>query len=45
MADLWWDEVRNFFNPELMGALPDVRVGDVAVGDWQAVFDLFRSSG
>jgi hypothetical protein len=45
VPDLWWDEVRSFFDPELMGALPDVSVRDVSVEDWQAVFDLVGSSG
>lgn len=26
MPDLLWDDVRNFFDPDLMGALPDVSV-------------------
>lgn len=45
MPDLLWDEVRNFFDPNLMGALPDVWVPDASVQDWQAVLDLVRSSG
>lgn len=45
MPDLLWDDVRNFFDPDLMGALPDVSVADTSVEDWQAVFDLVRSSG
>ncbi|GHG74537.1 hypothetical protein [Streptomyces griseocarneus] len=45
MPDLLWDDVRNFFDPDLMGALPDVSVADTSVDDWQAVFDLVRSSG
>ncbi|WP_274912115.1 hypothetical protein [Streptomyces sp. WZ-12] len=45
MPDLLWDDVRDFFDPELMGALPDVSVTDASVDDWQAVFDLVRSSG
>lgn len=28
-----------------MGALPDVSVAEASVEDWQAVFDLVRSSG
>ncbi|MFD7103493.1 hypothetical protein [Streptomyces celluloflavus] len=44
MPDLLWDEVRNFFNPDLMGALPDVCVPDASVAGWEAVFDLIRSS-
>ncbi|MGK5549329.1 hypothetical protein ACSNOH_32080 [Streptomyces sp. URMC 127] len=45
MPDLLWDDVRNFFDPDLMGALPDVSVSGASVDDWQAVFDLVRSSG
>lgn len=44
VSDLLWDDVRNFFDPDLMGALPDVSVQGVAVEDWQTVFDLVRSS-
>ncbi|MBF6439303.1 hypothetical protein [Nocardia cyriacigeorgica] len=45
MSDLKWDDVKNFFDPAVMGALPDVYVHDTTVEDWQAVFDLVRSSG
>lgn len=45
VSDLLWDDVRNFFDPDLMGALPDVSVADTSVEDWQAVFELVRSSG
>jgi hypothetical protein len=40
MPDLLWDEVKNFFDPDLMGALPDVFVAGTSVEDWQALFDL-----
>ncbi|WP_328387369.1 hypothetical protein [Nocardia sp. NBC_00416] len=45
MPDLLWSEVENFFDPDLMGALPDVCVSGTSVEDWQAVFDLVRSKG
>ncbi|MFC8719050.1 hypothetical protein [Kitasatospora sp. NPDC057198] len=45
MPDLYWDDVADFFDPDLMGALPDVWVEGTTVEDWQAVFDLVRSSG
>jgi hypothetical protein len=45
MPDLLWDDVKNFFDPDLMGALPDLSVADTSVEDWQAVFDLVRLSG
>ncbi|RZU73049.1 hypothetical protein EV384_1445 [Micromonospora kangleipakensis] len=37
--------MKNFFDPNLMGALPDVRVEDASVEDWQAVFDLVQAQG
>lgn len=45
MPDLLRDDVRNFFDPDLMGSLPDARVADTSVEDWQAVLDLVRSQG
>ncbi|WP_371661212.1 hypothetical protein [Streptomyces sp. NBC_00280] len=45
MADLLWDDVRCLFDPDLMGALPDVRVSDTSVEDWQAVLDLVAEKG
>ncbi|WP_369273694.1 hypothetical protein AB5J55_30510 [Streptomyces sp. R11] len=45
MPDLLWDDVRNFLDPDLMGALPDVSVAGTSVEDWQALFDLVQSSG
>jgi hypothetical protein len=45
MPDLRWAEVEDLFDPDQMGALPDVYVTDASVADWQAVFDLVRSAG
>ncbi|MFE9429098.1 hypothetical protein ACFYNO_39825 [Kitasatospora sp. NPDC006697] len=45
MPDLLWDDVTNFFDPDLMGALPDLSVEGTSVEDWQAVFDVVRSCG
>ncbi|WP_331742842.1 hypothetical protein OG239_42545 (plasmid) [Streptomyces sp. NBC_00868] len=45
MADLLWDDVSCFFDPDLMGSLPDVRVPDCSVEDWQAVLDLVEAKG
>lgn len=45
MPDLLWTEVRSFFDPDLMGGLPDVHVPDTSVADWQSLFDLIQSSG
>jgi hypothetical protein len=43
MSDLLWDEVKNFFDPDLMGALPDVLVPNTSVEDWQALFGLIQA--
>ncbi|MFF3950126.1 hypothetical protein ACFYYN_35700 [Streptomyces sp. NPDC001902] len=45
MADLLWDDVSSFFDPDSMGSLPDVRVPDVSVEGWQAVLDLIAEKG
>ncbi|MFD5445738.1 hypothetical protein [Streptomyces tendae] len=45
MADLLWDDVKCFFDPDVMGSLPDVRVPDASVEDWQAVLDLVAEKG
>ncbi|MFE7126694.1 hypothetical protein [Streptomyces sp. NPDC057617] len=45
MSDLLWDDVKCFFDHEVMGALPDVHVADTSVEDWQAVLDLVAASG
>lgn len=45
MADLLWDDVKGFLDPDLMGALPDVVVPGASVEDWQAVLDLVNGSG
>ncbi|RKS09326.1 hypothetical protein DFP74_5061 [Nocardiopsis sp. Huas11] len=45
MADLLWDDVEDLFDPETMGALPDVRVPDTTVRDWQALLDLVVERG
>ncbi|GGQ65112.1 hypothetical protein [Kitasatospora griseola] len=45
MPDLLWDDVRDFLDPDLMGALPDLFVSEVSVEDWQALFDLVEASG
>lgn len=45
MPDLLWDDVHDFFDPDLMGALPDVCVPGTTADDWQSVFDLARSRG
>ncbi|MEU6865841.1 hypothetical protein ABZ924_21715 [Streptomyces sp. NPDC046876] len=45
MSDLLWDDVSCFFDPDLMGSLPDVRVPDASMQDWQAVLDLVEARG
>ncbi|MET8291178.1 hypothetical protein ABZV80_39160 [Streptomyces sp. NPDC005132] len=45
MSDLLWDDVQYFFDLDEVGALPDVRVPDTSVEDWQAVLDLIGASG
>ncbi|MEU3853823.1 hypothetical protein [Streptomyces sp. NPDC029554] len=45
MTDLLWDDVKCFFDADLMGSLPDVRVPDASVGEWQAVLDLVAERG
>ncbi|MGW2572404.1 hypothetical protein [Streptomyces sp. NPDC001537] len=45
MADLLWDDVKCFFDPDLVGSLPDVRVPGASVADWQAVLDLVVERG
>ncbi len=34
-----------FFDPDVMGALPDVSVTDASVEDWQSVLDMVSASG
>ncbi|MFJ5797549.1 hypothetical protein [Streptomyces decoyicus] len=45
MSDLLWDDVAYFFDPDLMGSLPDVHVPDASVEDWQALLDLVGERG
>lgn len=45
MSDLRWDEVKDFFDPELMGSLPDLFVPDTTVDDWQNLLNLVTTNG
>lgn len=45
VADLLWDDVSCFFDPDSMGWLPDVRVPNTSVADWQALLDLLSEKG
>lgn len=40
-----WDDVAYFFDPDLMASLPEVRVPDTSMEDWQAALDLVGESG
>lgn len=42
MESLRWDDVCHYFDPRSVGSLPDVRIDDTTVADWQALFDLVR---
>jgi hypothetical protein len=44
-AELRWDDVRELFDPHLMGSLPDACVPDTSVADWQALLDLVVARG
>ncbi|MDQ0382116.1 hypothetical protein [Amycolatopsis thermophila] len=45
MPDLRWAEVRDLFDPGVMGALPDGYVPGTRQEDWQALLDLVVSRG
>ncbi len=45
VADLLWDDVQCFFDPDLMGSLPDVSVPDASRNNWQDVLDLVVEKG
>jgi hypothetical protein len=45
VADLLWDDVKRFFDPDLMGSLPDVSVPDASGRGWQDVLDLVVERG
>lgn len=45
MPDLLWDDVEGLFDPDMMGPLPDGRVPNATVEDWQAVLDLVAEKG
>lgn len=45
MVHLRWEAVGEYFDPDSMGALPDVFVRDTIVEDWQAVVDLAKACG
>ncbi|MFI9729344.1 hypothetical protein [Streptomyces sp. NPDC052092] len=45
MSELLWDDVKDFFDLEREGRLPDVWVAGTVAEDWQAVLDLIGESG
>lgn len=45
MADMVWDEVKEWFDPSENGSAPDVVVADTDLGDWDRLFELIRSRG
>jgi hypothetical protein len=45
VADLLWEEIKDLFDPEMNGVLPDMCVPGTSIEDWQAVFDLVRAKG
>jgi hypothetical protein len=45
VSDLLWADVAYFFDPDLMGALPDAPVPDASLEDWQALLELVAERG
>ncbi|WP_406455962.1 hypothetical protein OH768_21500 [Streptomyces sp. NBC_01622] len=45
MLAVLWDDVKCFFDLDLVGSLPDARVPNASVEDWQAVLDLVAEKG
>ncbi|MEU1378079.1 hypothetical protein ABZ442_31180 [Streptomyces triculaminicus] len=45
MPDVLWDDVKDCFDPETEGCLPDVFVKGTNIGDWQAFLDLIPARG
>jgi hypothetical protein len=44
-ADLLWDDVRELFDSDRMGPLPDACVPHTSAADWQALLDLVVARG
>lgn len=45
VSELLWDDVKDVFDLECEGGLPDVWVAGTVAEDWQAVLDLIGESG
>lgn len=40
-----WNDIKDWFDPETNGVLPDVNVNDTSIHDWQTLIDLVPSTG
>ena len=45
MPDLQWNDVKDWFDPEDGGVLPDLQVTGTTLTDWEALFALVRAQG
>jgi hypothetical protein len=45
VTTLLWDDVKDLFDPDLMGWLPDLRVPDTSVHDWQTFLEVVVERG
>jgi hypothetical protein len=45
VSALLWDDVKDLFDPDRMGSLPDLWVPDTSVHDWQSLFELVVERG
>lgn len=45
MPDLLWDDVKEHFDPDGSGSLPDLRVPHTSTDDWQTLLDLVVERG
>ncbi|MDX2605847.1 hypothetical protein PV379_41300 [Streptomyces caniscabiei] len=43
--DLVWAEARDYFDPDLMGTLPDLYVPNTSPAHWQTLLDLVTENG
>ncbi|GAA4919413.1 hypothetical protein LX16_4358 [Stackebrandtia albiflava] len=41
MTGALWDEVGDLWHADVLGTLPDVRIDDVSLDEWQELLDLF----
>lgn len=45
MSDLLWRDVKEYFDPDVTGSLPDLRVPGTSAADWQTLLDLVVERG